>query len=170
MTYGSKKSIPSPARTAAVLAVSPLPADRRRLREILSPRNWELHEASDCSEALAFLRRQTVRLPLCERDQSDGSWEDVLSAAARLHPPPPDCVLAPGRRFSLGGSPEYGWFRTADHAFEPAEILRVTFAAWIRWEGDFCGAPPMKQMRRSARLHPLADVVRPPCRTAGASA
>src|ERR1043166_8590294 len=88
MTYGSKKSIPSPARTAAVLAVSPLPADRLRLREILSLRNWELHEASDCSEALAFLRGQSVPVLLCERNHRDGSWEDPLGAAARLRPPP----------------------------------------------------------------------------------
>jgi hypothetical protein len=63
-----------------------------------------------------------------------------------------------------------GGFDVLITPFQPAEVLRVTFAAWIRWEYDSCGAPPMKQMRRSARLNPVADVVRPPCRTAGASA
>jgi|SRR5581483_7556788 DNA-binding response OmpR family regulator len=171
MTYGSKKSIPSPARTAAVLAVSPLPADRLRLREILSPRNWELHEASDCSEALAFLRDQSVPVLLCERDHSDGSWEDLLAAAARLRAPPNLIVFSRLADESLWAEVlNMGGFDVLITPFEPEEVLRVTFAAWSRWECDFCGSPPTQQLRWSARLNPVADVVRPPCRTAGASA
>jgi len=55
-----EKSAPSPEKTAGVLAVSSSPADRGRLREILSQGNWKLYEASDCSEALATLRDQQV--------------------------------------------------------------------------------------------------------------
>ena len=171
MTYGSKKSIPSPASTAAAFGVSPLPADRLRLREILSRRNWELHEASDRSEALAFLRGQSVPVLLCERHHRDGSWEDPLGAAARLRPPPNLIVFSRLAGDSLWAEVlNMGRFDVLITPFEPEEVLRVTFAAWIRWECDFCRAPPMKQMRRSARLNPVADVVRPPCRTAGASA
>jgi len=81
-----------PERTAVALAVSPLPADRARLREILSQGNWELHEASDCCGALALLRNQRVAVLLCERDHSDGNWEDLLKATARL-PDPPNLVV-----------------------------------------------------------------------------
>jgi len=55
-----ERSAPSPEKTAGVLAVSSSPADRGRLREILSQGNWKLYEASDCSEALATLRDQQV--------------------------------------------------------------------------------------------------------------
>ena len=81
-----------PERTAVALAVSPLPADRARLREILSQGNWELHEASDCCGALALLRNQRVAVLLCERDQADGNWEDLLKATARL-PDPPNLIV-----------------------------------------------------------------------------
>ena len=79
MSGRSEKSIPSPGG-AAVLAVSPLPTDRVRLREILSQGNWKVNEASDCSEALALLRGQSVPVLLCERDHADGNWEDLLKA------------------------------------------------------------------------------------------
>ena len=92
MSGRSESSIPSPERTATVLAVSPLPADRVRLREILSQGNWELHEASDCCGALALLRDQRVAVLLCERDHADGNWEDLLKATARL-PDPPNLVV-----------------------------------------------------------------------------
>ena len=92
MSGRSEESIPSPEGTAVALAVSPLPADRARLREILSQGNWELHEASDCCGALALLRNQRVAVLLCERDHSDGNWEDLLKATARL-PDPPNLVV-----------------------------------------------------------------------------
>jgi len=103
MTYRSKKSIPSPARTAAVLAVSPLPADRLRLREILSPRNWELHEAPNCSEAVAFLRGQrcscaAVRARSRRRQLGRPFRRHGKTAGATEA----DCALAPGPRVPLG--------------------------------------------------------------------
>jgi DNA-binding NtrC family response regulator len=87
MSGRSEECVPSPERTARALAVSPLPADRVRLREILSQGNWKLHEASDCCEALALLRDQSVPVLLCERALADGNWEDLLKArrACRLH-------------------------------------------------------------------------------------
>lgn len=171
MTERSETSIPSPARTAAVLAVSPLPADRLRLREILSPRNWELHEAADCREALAFLRGQNVPVLLCERDHADGSWEDLLAATARLPAPPNLIVFSRLADESLWAEVlNMGGFDVLITPFEPEEVLRVTFTAWSRWEQGFCAAPAKKQMRRTARLNSVAAVVRARCPTAGASA
>ena len=127
MSGRPEKSIPSPEGTAAVLAVSPLPADRVRLREILSQENWKLHETSDCCEALALLRDQSVTALLCERDHADGNWEDLLSATARLTTP---LNLIWAKVLNLGG------FDVLMTPFEPEEVLRVTFAAWSRWECD----------------------------------
>jgi DNA-binding NtrC family response regulator len=171
MADRSEKSIPSPERTAAVLAVSPLPADRLRLREILSQRNWQLHEASDCREALALLRGQSIPVLLCERDHADGSWEDLLKATARLPEPPNLIVFSRLADESLWAEVlNMGGFDVLMTPFEPEEVLRVTFAAWSRWECDFAAAPPKKQMRRSAQSNPAEDVVTSPGRTACASA
>jgi len=41
---------------------------------------------------LALLRNQRVAVLLCERDHSDGNWEDLLKATARL-PDPPNLVV-----------------------------------------------------------------------------
>jgi DNA-binding response OmpR family regulator len=133
MTDRAEKSIPSPARTPAVLAVSPLSADRLRLREILSQRNWELHEASDCRGALALLRGQSIPALLCERDHADGSWEDLLNATARL-PAPPNLVVFSrlADEFLWAEVLNMGGFDVLIAPFEPEEVLRVTFAAWSR--------------------------------------
>jgi hypothetical protein len=73
---------------AAVLVGSPLPADGIRLREILFRGNWKLHEASDCREALALLRDESVAVQICERDHADGNWEDLLNITTSLPGPP----------------------------------------------------------------------------------
>ena len=130
-----------------------------------------MHEASDCREALALLRGQSIPVLLCERDHADGSWEDLLSATAKLPAPPNTIVFSRLADESLWAEVlNMGGFDVLITPFEPEEVLRVTFAAWSRWEYDFCAAPPKKQMRRTAQLNSVADVVRPPCRTAGASA
>ena len=127
-----------PERTAVALAVSPLPADRARLREILSQGNWELHEASDCCGALALLRDQRVPVLLCERDHADGNWEDLLKATARLPDPPNLIVFSRLADESLWAKVlNLGGFDVLMTPFEPEEVLRVAFAAWSRWECDF---------------------------------
>lgn len=137
MSGRSEKSIPSPGG-AAVLAVSPLRTDRVRLREILSQGNWKVNEASDCSEALALLRGQSVPVLLCERDHADGNWEDLLKATARLPAPPNLIVFSRLADASLWAQVlNLGGFDVLMTPFEPEEVLRVTFAAWSRWERDF---------------------------------
>ena len=137
MSGRSEKSIPSP-EGAAVLAVSPWPTDRLRLREILSQGNWKVNEASDCSEALALLRGQSVPVLLCERDHADGNWEDLLKATARLPAPPKLIVFSRLADASLWAQVlNLGGFDVLMTPFEPEEVLRVTFAAWSRWERDF---------------------------------
>jgi DNA-binding response OmpR family regulator len=144
MSRRSQDSIPSPLGTVPVLTVTPLPADRLRLREILSQGNWKLHEASDCSEALALLRDQMVPVLLCERDHPDGNWEDLLQAAARLLPDPPNLIV-----FSRLADESLwtkvlnrGGFDVLMTPFQPEEVLRVTCAAWSRWERDSVASTP----------------------------
>jgi DNA-binding NtrC family response regulator len=148
------ESIPSPVEAAAVLVVSPLPADRVRLREILSQGNWKLHEASDCSEALASLRDQRLPVLLCARDHADGNWEDLLKATARL--PAPSNLIVFSRLadealwaevLNLGG------FDVLMTPFEPEEVLRVTFAAWSRWERDFVASSVEDAEATEQRVH-----------------
>ena len=128
------------------LAVSPLPADRVRLREILSQGNWKLHEASDCCGALALLRGQSVPVLLCERDHADGNWEDLLKATARLPAPPNLIVFSRLADESLWAKVlNLGGFDVLMTPFEPEEVLRVTFAAWSRWECDYGRAPQNKR-------------------------
>jgi len=151
MSGRSEKPIPSPERTAAVLAVSPLPADHVRLREILSQGNWKLHEASDCCEALALLRDQNVAVLLCERDHADGDWEDLLNATATLPAPPSLVVFSRLADESLWAKVlNLGGFDVLMTPFEPEEVLRVTFNAWSRWECDFV-ASTAKEATRTGR-------------------
>ena len=153
-------TIPSPEKTAAVLAVSPLSADLLRLREILSQGNWKLHEASGCREALALLRKQTVPVLLCERDHADGNWEDLLRAATKL-PDPPNLIVFSrlADEYLWAGVLNLGGFDVLITPFEPEEVLRVTFAAWSRWECDF--------VARSAKKAEAAGRRKLRARTAG---
>lgn len=170
MTDRSEKSTPSPERTVAVLAVSPLPADLLRLRDILSPRNWKLHEASDCGEALALLREQDFPVLLCERHQPDGSWEDLLAATAGLPAPPKLVVFSRLADESLWAEVlNMGGFDVLITPFEAEEVLRVSFAAWSRWESDFAAAPK-KPIRRASQWNAAAGTVALACRVARSSA
>ena len=83
---------------------------------------------------------------LCERDHADGNWEDLLKATAGLPAPPnlivfsrlaDECLWA--EVLNLGG------FDVLMTPFEPEEVLRVTFAAWSRWESDYEPAPQNKR-------------------------
>ncbi len=138
MSRQTEGTIPSPEGTAAVLTVSRLSADLVRLREILAQGNWKLYEASNCGEALALVRNERVPVLLCECDHADGNWEDLLRVTAR-QPDPPNLIV-----FSRLAD-EYLWARVLNTGgfdvliapFEPEEVLRVTFAAWSRWEYEF---------------------------------
>jgi DNA-binding response OmpR family regulator len=115
-----------------------MPADRVRLREILSQGNWELHEASGCSQALALLRSQRIPVLLCERGHADSGWKELLEATARLPAPPNLIVFSRLADESLWAEVlNLGGFDVLMRPFEPEEVLRVTFAAWSRWDCDF---------------------------------
>ena len=138
MNGRAEEFIQSPEETAVGLAVSPLPADRARLREILSQGNWKLYEASDCCEALAMLRDRSVAVLPCERDHADGNWEDLLKAAVRVRAPPNFIVFSRLADESLWAKVlNLGGFDLLMTPLEPEEVWRITLAAWNRWERDF---------------------------------
>ena len=168
MSGRPEECVSSPERTAAVLAVSPSPAERVRLRKILSKENWRLHEASDCCEVLVLSRDQSVPVLLCERDHVDGNWEDLLNTTASLPAPPNLIVFSRLADESLWAKVlNVGGFDVLIAPFEPEEILRVTFAAWSRWQCDFGASTVKKRRLQTAQLYPLENVVAQPGRTAG---
>jgi hypothetical protein len=95
-----------------------------------------------------LLRDQSVAVLLCERDHADGNWEDLLKATARLPDPPNLIVFSRLADESLWAKVlNLGGFDVLITPFEPEEVLRVTFAAWSRWECDF-GASNAKEATR----------------------
>ena len=155
MNGREEEYLPSPERTAPLLAVSSLPADRARLREILSLENWKLHEASDCRRALPSLRDHSVPVLLCDRDYADGDRGDLLTATERS-PAPPNPVVSSGLADEslLPKVEKSGWFRLADDAFRSRGVLARTFVVWSRWERD--------SVASAAREAELADRSRMP--------
>jgi DNA-binding response OmpR family regulator len=156
MSRRTEETIPSLEVTGLVLTVSRLSADLVRLREILAQGNWQVHGASDCCEALAFLRDESVPVLFCECDNADGNWEDLLRATAR-RPDPPNLIV-----FSRLAD-EYLWARVLNLGgfdvlmtpFEPEEVLRVTSAARSRWEYDF-SIRAAKEAEAAGRRKPSA--------------
>ena len=109
--------LPSLEKSVTLLAVSSLPADRDRLRQLLSHGNSELHEASDCRQG---------------RDYADGNWEDLLKATARYSPHRTPCVFSRLAEESLWKVLNLGGFDLLITPFEPEEVWRITLAAWSR--------------------------------------
>jgi DNA-binding response OmpR family regulator len=86
---------------------------------------------------LALLRDESVPVLLCERHHADGNWEDLLKATARLPAPPNLIVFSRLADESLWAKVlNLGGFDVLMTPFEPEEVLRITFAAWSRWEYD----------------------------------
>jgi DNA-binding NtrC family response regulator len=69
------------SRHASMLAVGHSAEDRRVLADVFSS-FVELHTVSTCREARDFLARRRAQVVITDRDLSDGSWRDVLSAVA----------------------------------------------------------------------------------------
>ena len=113
---------------------------------------------------MALLHCQRFSVLLCERQHADGSCEDLLDTTAALASPPNIIVFSRLADESLWAQVlNMGGFDVLITSFEPQEVLRVTFAAWSRWECDFCGAPSRKQMGGSSSLLPCSFPIGPHC-------
>jgi hypothetical protein len=77
-------------------------------------------------------------MPPCERDHADGSREDLLGVTTSLSAPPNFIVFSrlagEYRSAKVLGLGNFGELMTP---FEPAQLLRIAFAAWSRRKCGF---------------------------------
>jgi DNA-binding NtrC family response regulator len=134
----ARQPIESPDQAAAILLVSPCLNDHLVLPGILKGPGWQWHKSQGCREALELLERHTVAVLLCERDQPDGCWHDLLEGAAK-HASPPSLIV------SSRLADEYLWAEVLNlggydvliKPFDCDEVLRVTSSALRSWK-DKC--------------------------------
>jgi DNA-binding NtrC family response regulator len=117
-----------------VLFVTPIDADHIRLAWIVSHSRWELHRATGCREALAFLREQHFGVVIANSELPDGTWQDFLDELATL-PHPPNLVVASrlADERLWAEALNLGAYDLLPTPFEPDEVLRVTYLAWDAW-------------------------------------
>jgi DNA-binding NtrC family response regulator len=132
---GPRTLLLSPDLPAPVLLVSPYPDDHFVLPELLADSNWEWHKSHGCREALDLLQTKAFTVVICERDQPDGCWRDLLDAGAKLTPPPSLIVCSRladehlwAEVLNLGG------YDVLAKPFDHEEVSRVTFGAWHSWK------------------------------------
>jgi hypothetical protein len=71
MADRAENPTPPPERTATVLGVSPLPADRLLLRGFLPQRSCKLHQSTACHGALTLVRQHSVPMLLSDHDRAE---------------------------------------------------------------------------------------------------
>jgi len=111
-----RKSLESPDQPAPVLLVSSDRKDHLVLPEILNHPHWESHKSESCRQAFGHLSNKAITVLICEHDQPDGCWRDLLEAGAKLTAPPnlivcsrlaDECLWA--EVLNLGGKFQGGW-------------------------------------------------------------
>lgn len=116
-----------------VLSISGLEADHDFLRRLFGRSKWNLVAARSCVEGLRLLRRNPLRVIVCERDLPDGRWRDLWDSLASLSSRPPlivtslhadNCLWA--EVLNLGG------YDVLAKPLAAQEVLRVVTAAWER--------------------------------------
>lgn len=138
MNPRARQPIELPDESAAILLASPYPDDRILLPEILKHRNWQWHNSQGCREALELLERHAVAVLLCERDQPDGCWQDLLDGAAKLAAPPSLIVFSRlADEYLWAEVLNLGGYDVLIKPFDPEEVLRVTSSALRSWK-DRC--------------------------------
>lgn len=135
MNPRARHPVHSPNEPASVLLASSDADDHRVLPQILSHINWRWHTSGGCQEALALLNDRVITVLLCERDQTDGCWRDLLEGIATLAAPPSLIVCSRladdhlwAEVLNLGG------YDVLVKPFDQQEVLRVAFLAWCNWQ------------------------------------
>ena len=135
MNPRARQPVDSPDTPAAILLVSPYPDDQIMLPEILKHRNWQWHKSQGCCEALEFLQSHSVTVLICERDQPDGCWQDLLDAAAKQASPPSLIVFSRLADESLWAEVlNLGGYDVLIKPFDREEVVRVACSAWRSWK------------------------------------
>lgn len=135
MSPRPRYSIPAPDEPASILLASPYLDDHALLPQILEHPHWRWQRSQGCREALRLLNSGEVTVVICERDQPDGCWRDLLRCATALPLPPSlvvcsrladECLWA--EVLNLGG------YDVLVKPFDREEVLRVAFLAWHSWK------------------------------------
>jgi DNA-binding NtrC family response regulator len=142
-----------------LLVVSPFAEDHAILKTICGHSDWEVHSASTCQEALAFVGKTPVPVVFCERDLPDSDWKDLFDKVSRLAAAALLIVasrFADGRLWSevlnLGGH---------DVLLKPFDGKEVTWSLGLAWKqereparGVAGTSSPMLASARAGRLLP----------------
>jgi DNA-binding response OmpR family regulator len=127
--------IEAPGEPTGILLASADPRDHILLPEVLNHPHWQWQRSQSCRQTLALLRSHQVAVLLCERDQPDGCWLDLLDAAKNLTTPPSLVVCSRladehlwAEVLNLGG------YDVLVKPFDREEVLRVAFLAWHSWK------------------------------------
>ena len=67
-----------------LLMVGASEESRLPLRRLVEGFGWHLFESASCAEGMALLRRERIRVVICEQDLPDGNWRSLLEEIAKL--------------------------------------------------------------------------------------
>ena len=122
----------SELQPSSMLAVGHSVEDRRFLAEVFSP-VLDLHTVSTCREARDLLSKRKIPVVLTDRDLSDGSWRDVLSAIATSGHASSLIVASRHDDETLwADGPHMGGFDVLATPFDRTEVTRIVNAALRR--------------------------------------
>jgi DNA-binding NtrC family response regulator len=135
VSFSSRNLLPSPDEPVSVLLVNLSADDEAALCQILAHPNWQLHGSASCKQALEYLQGHQVPIVVCERDQADGNWQDLLNGAQELDLPSSLIVCS-------HLADEYLWAEVLNlcgcdvlaKPFENHEVLRAAYIAWQSWK------------------------------------
>ncbi len=145
MSPRARNPIEAPGEPTAILLASADPRDHILLPDVLNHPHWQWHRSQNCRQTLALLRNHQVAVLLCERDQPDGCWLDLLDAAKNLTTPPSLVVCSRladehlwAEVLNLGG------YDVLVKPFDGEEVLRVAYLAWHSWKRRSGGTEPSR--------------------------
>jgi DNA-binding response OmpR family regulator len=72
-------------RPTEILMVNPAEQDREHVRLLFPNPDWRVHFVQSVCEAGQLLNQRPIDVILCDRDLPDGTWVDILGAAASAH-------------------------------------------------------------------------------------
>jgi DNA-binding response OmpR family regulator len=120
----------------SILLVSPYAADHLLIPRILAGSKWQCRHCHNWHHAAEILERNRIGVVLCERDQTNGSWRDVLETA-HSQSMPPSVIVCSCRVDEVlwAGVLNLGGYDVLIKPFDHEEVLRVVSGAWRSWKG-----------------------------------
>jgi DNA-binding response OmpR family regulator len=122
------------APTVSVLSISGSEADQAELGRILGPLQWRVACAPTRADAVGMMRNGDFSVVVCDRDLSDGTWKDILSASRQQSRP--SCVIVTtavsqdaglwSEVLNLGG------YDVLAKPFQDREVLHSISTGWQR--------------------------------------